>query len=175
MAEKSALTEALRSEIEKLAKEGDTKKDGTLTPEVLARIARVAKTGRELLVALDASPSNLSQMVKRGNGQFMGNSDSMADSDGAESGLSISSAQFAYPLAYSSPQENFGMVAIRELFAMAKNHLNGTTPAKLVEALAIAKEKGLTDVAAELEKQLGIGKDKPVLQPASDTEKKKED
>jgi hypothetical protein len=174
MAEKSALTEALRSEIEKLAKDGDTKKDGTLTPEVLARIVRVAKTGRELLVALDASPSNLAQMVKRGSSPFMGNSDSMAgDSD--DSGISISTAQFGAPLAYSSPQENFGMIAIRELFALAKNQLNGTTPVKLVEALALAKEKGLAEVVAELEKQLGIGKEKPVIQPASGTEKKKED
>ena len=64
------------------------------------------------------------------------------------------------------------MIALRELIATAKNHLNGgNSPAKLVEALVIAKQNGLDEVAKELEAQLGIGKEKAATKPATTTEK----
>ena len=107
MTDKHPLAEALRAEILKLASEGDSKSDGALTAEVLLRITRVAKTGRDLLVTLSASPSNLAQMVKPKFG-FALNPDALDD----EGGLPM-------PLAVSSPAENFGMTAIREIIAAA--------------------------------------------------------
>lgn len=65
MTEKHPLTEALRAEILKLATDGDSQSDGALTEGILLRIMRVAKTGRELLVSLNASPSNLAAMLRR--------------------------------------------------------------------------------------------------------------
>ena len=143
MTDKHPLAEALRAEILKLAS------DGVLTAEVLLRITRVAKTGRDLLVTLSASPSNLAQMVKPKFG-FALNPDALDD----EGGLPM-------PLAVSSPAENFGMTAIREIIAAAKGQ--NDSPVKLVEALAAAREHGLDDVARELEAKLGIVKPVAVL------------
>lgn len=163
MAEKHPLTEALRAEIVKLANEGDAKKDGMLTADVLLKIMRVAKTGRDLIVCMDANPSNLANLVQKPKSPysmgFLGAAPSSSDEDGM--GMEQSAA-IATPFAPAPISENFGMTAIREIIAAAKNlNGNGPTPARLVEALAIAKEKGLDDVARELETQLGVQK-KPV-------------
>ena len=155
--EKQPVAEALRTEILKLAKDGDMKKDGALTEEVLQRIMRVAKTGREVLLSLNASPSSLAALVKRPR-----NSGYFSPIYGEEGGDLGESGGQVTPFATSPGSENFGMSAIREIVAAAKNfNGNGTSPAKLVEAIAIAREKGLDDVAKDLEVQLGIGKAKP--------------
>lgn len=157
MADKHPLTEALRTEIVKLATEGDTKKEGALSADVLLKIMRVAKTGRDLLVSIEASPSNLSSLVQRPRNSFLGSSlssddDMMGNPDGQGQAMYTAFSP-------SSPSENFGMTAIREIITAAKNfNGNGHTPARLVEAIAIAKEKGLDDVVQELEKQLGMPK-----------------
>jgi len=167
MGEKHALAEVLRAEIMKIAGNGDVKNEGELTPEVLMRIVRVAKTGHELLVALSASPANLASMIKRPNSSlfepYSGN-DSMSDSG----------QQMSFPIATSSMPENFGMTAIREVIAAAKNmNGNGTSPVKLVEALVVARDNGLHDVARELEAQLGIGKPKDIQVERSEEKENK--
>ncbi len=159
--EKQPVAEALRAEILRLAKDGDDKKDGALTEEVLQRIMRVAKTGREVLVSLNASPSNLAAMAKRpkNTGGFFS---PVYGEEGDELGESMGGQ--VTPFATSPGSENFGMAAIRELVAAAKNfNGNGSSPLKLVEALAVAREKGMDDVAKELEAQLGLAKAKPAL------------
>jgi hypothetical protein len=162
MGEKHPLTEALRAEIVKLANEGDAKKEGALTADVLLKIMRVAKTGRDLLVSMDANPSNLSNLVQKPRSPFSGGFLGASSAGDDDFGASEQSAAVAMPFAPAPFQENFGMTAIREIISAAKNlNGNGPTPARLVEALAIAKEKGLDDVARELEAQLGIPK-KPV-------------
>lgn len=155
--EKPSVAEALRLEMMKLV-------EGTLTEEVLLRIMRVAKTGRELLMSLAVSPGNLANMVKRTNGfldsSFLG---------GSDGGLGLMDTPVvgtmsAIPYATASPNENFGMTALREIIAAVKNQ-NGTSPVKLVEALAIARENKLDDVAKDLERQLGMGKEKETPKP----------
>jgi len=156
---KSPLAEALRAQIVELASKGDSK-DGTLTPEVLAKIMRIAKTGRDLLVSLNVSPANLAAMMKPRQQGFtafpvMGeNPDSLSDEQTSSSIM---------PYAMSSPGENFGMTAIREIIAAIKSANGSESPLRLVEALAAAREAGLQDVAKELEKKLGIGKEEPKL------------
>ena len=175
MAENQTLRDALRAEILKLVNEGDPKKEAALTPAVLLRIMRVAKTGRDLLVSLNIKDSTLANMVRRPRfgGPLMG--DNLGDEDLEDTG-----AVLAVPYAPTLPSENFGMVAIREMISAAKSlHGGGTSPAKLVEALAIAREKGLEDVAKDLEDQLktltakpSTGKDegaKPPVAPAPPT------
>jgi hypothetical protein len=160
------LAEALRAEILKLATEGDPKLGGALTPDVLARVVRVAKTGRDLLVSLSVSPSNLAGMLKHPNSPYLsaiGQNDSNDSVDGSSFG-----AGMAY--APALPVENFGMTAMRELISAAKSLNGSTSPVKLVEALALAREKGLTDVARDLEAQLGIGKPTPALPPPAKSE-----
>ena len=169
MADKHPMAEAIRAEILKIATEGDQKAEGALTSDVLLRIARVAKTGRDLLATLVESPKNLASLVKRPASPFgyigalpSGDLDDLGDSQ-----------MMASPVFATAPaSENFGMTAMREIIAAAKNfNGNGTSPARLVEAIAIAKEKGLDDVARELEEQLGIKKKAatavPVAAPAA--------
>lgn len=159
MSEKQPLVEALRAEILKLATEGE-KGSGALTVDVLLRIMRVAKTGRDLLVSLSASPANLAGMIKGPQNVFGGSfgQSSMGDDSLGDSSMGIGTA---IPYAPSFPAENFGMTAIREIIAATKNLNGSASPAKLVEALVIARENGLHDVAKELEAQLGIGKQAP--------------
>jgi len=168
--EKHPVAEALRSEIQRLAHEGDKEKGGTLTPEVLARIVRVAKNGRDLLVSMTASDKNLASMVKKrraggfGGPIFTGSAVN-GDDDLDEEGGSYTSVGALSP---SPPMENFGTTAIRELIAAAKSFRNnGSDPVKVVEALALAREKGMDDVAKELETQLGVKKELPAPTPAA--------
>ncbi len=149
MVEKLSTAEVLREELMKLVREGDTKKEGALTPAVLLRIMRVAKTGRDLLVSLNVKDSNLAGMVRRPR---FGGPLSIGENYGDEDLEDVGGAM-AVPFAPAMPQENFGMTAMREMIAIAKN-FNGPSPAKLVEALAVAKENGLDDVAKQLEEQL---------------------
>jgi microcompartment protein CcmL/EutN len=61
---------------------------------------------------------------------------------------------------YLSPivnNENFGVQAVRQIVDAAKTM--GDSPAKLVEALVIARSNNLPDVAAALEKKLGVSKE----------------
>jgi len=163
MSEKQPLAEALRAEILKLATDGDPGSDGALTAGVLLRITRVAKTGRDLLVSLETSPSNLAGMVSRPSGML----GYVQDGDGDVQVGSVGT--MAFPYAQSSPNENFGMTAIREMISAVKSHMESkNTPAvayvstvELVEALAIAKKEGLDDVARELETQLKAQKPAP--------------
>ncbi len=179
MAEKQAVQEALRESILKLAKDGDEKKGGELTPDVLQRIMRVAKTGRDLMVSLSASPANLSGMVRRprlGPMAIPAYGDNL-DDDLGDGNVSLGGVSSYAP---ALPAENFGMTAIRELISAAKNlNGNGSSPVKLVEALAIAREKGLDDVAHKLEEELGVRKAQPptpaVAVPASVGDEKKGD
>lgn len=168
MAEKQHLAEALRAEILKLATDGDPKGEGALTADVLLRIMRVAKTGRDLLVSLNASSSNLASMLKRpkpGYIPFLG--ENMDDG-----GLVDGYVENSSPFAMSSPAENFGMIAMRELVAAAKNLNGGASPEKLVEALVIAREKGLHDVAQKLEEQLSVRIGKSAVEKTRDLEGK---
>ncbi len=175
MAEIQTVPESLRAEIMKLAKDGDKDKEGALTQAVLLRIMRVAKTGRDLLASLDASPENLGALVKGGGapGQFAVNTGSFDYGD-SSSNTAVSPVAFG---SSSLPNENFGMTAIREIIAAAKDFRrqdSGDSPVKIVEAIALAKDKGLDSVVKELEAKLGInGKLEPV--PAPEPEKKKEE
>lgn len=158
MSEKHPVAEAVRSEIVKLATEGDKNAGGALTADVLMRLVRVAKTGRELLVSLDASPSNLAGMVRRPSPSPISFGVGTPDGGNEESLSDNQQTAMATPFVYTPPSENFGMLAIREIISAAKsfNQKGDSSPSKLVEAIAIAREKGLDDVARELEGQLGI-------------------
>lgn len=146
MSEKPPLAEALRAEILKLAS------DGELSEDTLLRIMRVAKTGRDLLMSLSASPSSLANMLRRPKSPFA--IPVLGDEIGGDLGDPVG----PMPFAPSPAAENFGMVALREIVAAMKGQNGGNSPLRLVEALAVAREKGLDDVAKELERQLGVGK-----------------
>jgi hypothetical protein len=180
MAENHPVAEALRAEIIRLATEGD---HGALTPELLRRIQRVAKTGHDLLVSMAASPTALSGLLKRPPG-LMANVAGVSPDDDVENNVSVaqsaaSSVFTSMPYAQASPVENFGMTALREIISGLRN-LNGNgnsrSPKNLVEAIAVARERGLSDVADSLEAELGVARKKlpPPAVPPLEVESKKE-
>jgi len=57
------------------------------------------------------------------------------------------------PLAPSSKAETFGAQLVRE-FVAAKNTAPPMTPMEMIGAIALAKEKGLTEIALKLEEKL---------------------
>jgi hypothetical protein len=62
--------------------------------------------------------------------------------------------------------ENFGVQAIRQLVDAVRTV--GESPAKLVEALAVARSNNLVDVVASLEKKLGVSKESAPEAPAGE-------
>lgn len=172
-AEKTAISEALRAEIIRLATEGSAEDDGALTPAVLSRLVQVAKTGRDVLVALQVSPTNLAALIRKRKrmGPWGGiYQDDLLGDDVA--GEIDGEGVMGGVLAPSPMGENFGMVALRELIAGMKQA--NTSPDRLVEALATARREGLHDVAKKLEGQLGLteGAALPPTDPTSDVKLK---
>lgn len=179
MVEPQSMSEALRTEIVRLVTEGDVKVKGALTSEVLLRVMRVTKTGRDLLMSLEASPSNLANLIQRPNQNqmYMPSYSSGLAVPSVDPGEELGSLFGATPFAPSPTVENFGMTAIRELISAAKS-FNGNkgddSPVKLVEALVLAREKGLDDVAKELEARLGMKKPEvKVVEPVVAIEEKR--
>lgn len=172
-AEKTAISEALRAEIIRLATEGSAEDDGALTPGVLSRLVQVAKTGRDVLVALNVSPTNLAALIRKrrrmGPWGLVGD-DLVGDDLGGE--VDGEGMLGGGVLAPSPLGENFGMLALRELIAGMKQA--NQSPDRLVEALATARREGLHDVAKKLEEQLGLtsGAALPATRPLSDVEVK---
>lgn len=174
-AEKTPISEALRAEIIRIATEGSVEDDGAITPAVLTRIRQVAKTGRDVLVAMNTSPTNLAALVKRrrlgpwGMGG-MDPDDLVGDDLGGD--VVDGAGVLGGVLAPAPLGENFGMVALRELIAGMKQA--NQSPDRLVEALATARREGLDDVARKLEEQLGMhaGAALPPTSPLADVKVK---
>lgn len=177
-AEKTAISEALRAEIIRIATEGSIEDDGALTPQVLSRLGRVAKTGRDVLVAMAASPKNLAALIKRRRMPWGGMGldipdDLLGDDMDGDVNDGVGIGQIGGGVLAPSPMgENFGMLALRELIAGMKEA--NKSPDRLVEALATARREGLDDVARKLEEQLGMhaGDPLPATKALSDVEVK---
>ena len=155
--QRSEISEALRREVIRLATEGDDKVGGNFTPEVAARIERVVLAGRTLLMAEKISAHDAEAMLRWRRKNLLGGGSMVAGDELDDYALGNDMLSGSVPMVMSSPAENFGMSAIRELISAARGV--NESPSKLVEALAVARHEGLTDVAAELEKKLGVTKD----------------
>lgn len=129
------LTKAIRDEIKRLADEEN------FTLGTLRAIERVAAHGCAMLQGT-------------------------ADLDGLLGGAGIGQVDYSGgTLPASSPVENFGSRAMRELTAMLPKILEGRnrpSTVELVRSLAFARKEGLDDIAADLEQQIkGAVADKP--------------
>ena len=159
---KSKIGESLREEVVRVITTGDPNKEGAFTANVAARVERMIRAGRELLLAeqipLDGLKSVLKKRKVYGNtgiigGNVMMGCSSLVDMD--DGGMLMGEGDEG-PLTQSGASENFGMVAIRELISGL--HSNQETHEKLVKTLSLARAEGLDDVAASLEKKLGVEK-----------------
>jgi len=158
----SKISLALKEEIIRLCTEGDPKHGGMFTVEIASHIGRIVKAGRELLLAEKISMNDLDALMKRKRGFSISSSGNslIGSIPGYGSSDEDPMDEFSSPIQTTMPNENFGMTAIREIVNSLKGFSasQNESPAKLVEALALARENKLDDVAAELEKKLGVTK-----------------
>ena len=154
----SVISAQLRDELVRILKDGDDKNEGAFTIAVATQVEKFAVAAREILMTEKLAQNDIASLMmmgrrKRGgisNGLSYGsmfpetNPDIFGDSDS-------SGVIQAYP-----STENFGVQAIKQMIEAARSM--SESPAKLVEALAAARQNNLTDVAAELERKLGVKK-----------------
>jgi hypothetical protein len=157
----SAISNHLRDELIRILTTGDDKNDGAFTVVVATQVEKFAVAAREILMTESLAKNDLSSLMMMRR-QHMGGSlgGSLMTSGwnnfiGDSSGLG---GVLPYPNQISN-NENFGVQAIRQIVDAIRTI--GESPAKLVEALAAARENKLTDVVAALEKKLGISKEEP--------------
>jgi hypothetical protein len=150
-----------------------------LTPRSLTELEQTAKTALQMLT-IGADPHAFRGQRRHSNQGWQGDSFvgmgmnvTSEQYDGGDSGDSVmfpgnpELSQNPFPLSSSSYQENFGATALRELVALrAKNDEAERakkaaapspaepTPPGILDLIADARKKGLTDVAARLEEKL---------------------
>lgn len=154
----SVISGQLRDELIRILQTGDAQNEGAFTIAVAAQVEKFAVAAREILMTESLAQKDLaSLMMMRKHhvgspySSIVGNSFVGSSSFGPETGL---------PLPFVN-NENFGVQAIRQIVDAVRTM--GDTPAKIVEALAVARKNDLPDVVAALEKKLGLSKETPAL------------
>jgi hypothetical protein len=148
----SAISNHLREELIRILSAGDDKHDGAFTIAIATQVEKFVVAARDILMTENLAQNDLGSLMRMrkqavgpwggvtlGGGSYVG-----------DDGFGIPSVS---PLLNT---ENFGVQAVRQLVESVRTL--GDSPAKLVEALATAREHNLTDVVASLEKKLGISK-----------------
>lgn len=149
----SMISNQLRDELIRILRAGDDKNDGAFTVAIATHVEKFTAAAREILMTEKLAQNDISSLMRMrkkhldvpypyslgGDGDY-----------GPETGLTFMGGN----------NENFGVQAIRQVVDAVRTM--GDSPAKLVEALAVARSNGLTDVAAALEKKLGVSKAEPV-------------
>ncbi len=138
------LAKSIREEIKRLAD------DDNFTLGTLHAIERVAAHGRAML----QGTADLDGLLGS-PGQGVGAIGYDTDIDGLENDLMASYS--GGPMLTSSPVENFGSRAMREVMAVLPKILEGRnrpSTVELVRSLALARKEGLDDVAKDLEQQI---------------------
>ena len=162
----SAISGQLRDELIRILQAGDEKHDGAFTVAVVTRVEKFAVAAREILMTENLAQNDLAALMMMRKRQHPGigmyQQAGWSSLVGGDSGL----VEAGMPLTYPN-NENFGVQAIRQLVDAAK--AIGDSPAKLVEALAVARSSNLPDVAAALEKKLGVLQPEDVALEGSDS------
>lgn len=150
----SVISNQLRDELIRILKTGDDKNDGAFTIAVAAQVEKFVTAAREILMTEDLAKKDLGSLMMMRRRQHLG-----GPFIGGYDGIGDSLLPSPYPIVNN---ENFGVQAIRQLVDASK--ASSEAPAKLVEALVIARSNNLADVAAVLEKKLGVSKADPTLE-----------
>lgn len=146
----SVISHQLREELIRILKTGDEKNEGAFTVAVAAQVEKFAIAAREILMTENLAQQDLSSlMMMRKHHMGMGGWGSVVG------GSLMGDSYMPSPIIGNN--ENFGVQAVRQLVDAVRTM--GDSPAKLVEALAVARANNLTDVVASLEKKLGVSKD----------------
>lgn len=146
------MSEQLRTELIRILKTGDIKNNGAFTVAIATQVEKVVVAAREILMTESLAQNDLaSLMLTRKRQQHFG----LGMLGGAGGDSYVGAPGYDAPL-FPMPvnNENFGVQAIKQLVDGIGSI--GETPAKLVEALAVARHNELHDVAASIEKKLGL-------------------
>lgn len=151
----SVISGQLREELIRILRTGDDKNEGAFTVAVAAQVEKFAVAAREILMTENLAQNDIAALMMMRKSHLGGPYSLMG-------GGLVGGNDF---LSMPSPvvnNENFGVQAIRQVVDAIRTL--GESPAKLVEALAVARESNLTDIVAILEKKLGASKTEAPLE-----------
>jgi hypothetical protein len=143
----SMISQQLREELIRILQTGDLKNEGAFTVAVAAHVEKFAVAAREILMTENLAQNDLGSLMMMRKQPFGGPWNSVI-------GGGFVGDNSLLPIGTGINNENFGVQAIRQIVDAARTA--GESPAKLVEALALARTHKLDDVAAALEKKLGV-------------------
>lgn len=150
----SVISNQLRDELIRILRTGDDRNDGAFTIAVAAQAEKFVAAAREILMTENLAQNDLGSLMRmRKQPHWVGLGSNPLPILGSSSGGVVDD--------YIPPinNENFGVQAIRQLVDASRTA--NESPAKLVEALVVARSNNLADVAAALEKKLGVSKVEP--------------
>jgi hypothetical protein len=138
----SVISNQLRDELIRILRTGDAKNEGAFTVAIAAHVEKFAVAAREMLMTENLAQQDLSSLMMMRKHQLEGPYSSL-----------VGNGFLPMPTSLVN-NENFGVQAIRQVVDAVRTM--GESPAKIVEALAVARSNNLADVAAVLEKKLGV-------------------
>jgi len=150
----SVISGQLRDELIRILQTGDDKNEGAFTIAVAVQVEKFAVAAREILMTEKLAQKDLASLVMMRKPHY-GPWNSVLGSGFVDDSMMM-------PMPAPINNENFGVQAIRQIVEAARTM--SESPAKLVEALAVARSNNLTDVVDALEKKLGVSKAEPILE-----------
>jgi hypothetical protein len=174
----SQISQDLRKEILRILVTGDPKRENAFTVAVAVQLERLIHASKAILMAEKIASNDMGHLIQKNQLNGGGMYGSVGYSPfpqilGSDDETEASDLGLQY-VGKKVKNENFGVQVIKELLSAARTFHD--SPAKDVEALAVARREGLTDVVESLEAKLGISK--PVNTPMTmitDAEKKLRD
>lgn len=145
----SMMSNQLRDELVRILTTGDDQNEGAFTVAIATVVEKFAIAAREILMTENLAKNDLGALMMMRKPPFGGLYNGLGSAYGSETGLPLSS----FPIVNN---ENFGVQAIKQVVDAIRTM--GDSPAKLVEALAVARSNNLTDVVTVLEQKLGVSK-----------------
>lgn len=155
----SQISQDLRKEIMRVLVVGDAKRANAFTVAVAVQLERLIQASKAILMAEKIASNDMGALIQKNqlNGNMFGSivSSPFPQVLGSDDMMEASELGLPY-VGQKVKNENFGVQVIKELISAARTFHD--SPAKDVEALAVARREGMTDVVASLEAKLGIAK-----------------
>ncbi len=150
----SVISNQLRDELIRILTAGDDKNDGAFTVAVAVQVEKFVAAAREILMTENLAQNDLGSLMMMRKRHMGGSFGSGFIDNNLVGGGYLDDGLLPSPTLVNN--ENFGIQAVRQLVEAVRTM--GESPAKLVEALAVARENSLPDVVEAIEKKLGVSK-----------------
>lgn len=148
----SVISSQLRDELIRILETGDDKNEGAFTVAIAHHVEKFAVAAREILMTEELAKNDIASLMMMRKQPF-GPYASYSGYSGIGNILGDGMGMGTSPIVNN---ENFGVQAVRQVVDAVRTM--GESPAKLVEALVVARENKLDDVVAALEAKLGVAK-----------------